>query len=147
MFLFPLFPSYFSDSTMDFTQLKTDDAVDKKCEIQPGSNCTYAGNYPLQCPSDSTDPQTHAICNIIIVWCLYNNNNYYDQHLYSAFCQRIQSGAAYYYSIRDNVPYETHARSSNLKGHWTTSASSPNFFRKVEIFISLEVYTYVVTAC
>ena len=37
-------------------------------------------------------------------------------------------------------------------GHWTTSASSPNlfffffffffFFKKVEIFISLEVYTY-----
>ena len=35
-----------------------------------------------------------------------------------------------------------------LKGHWTTSASSPFFFfKKVEIFISLEVYTYVVTAC
>ena len=35
-----------------------------------------------------------------------------------------------------------------LKGHWTTSASSPIFFfKKVEIFISLEVYTYVVTAC
>ena len=35
-----------------------------------------------------------------------------------------------------------------LKGHWTTSASSPNFFfNKVEIFIPLEVYTYVVTAC
>ena len=35
-----------------------------------------------------------------------------------------------------------------LKGHWTTSASSPIFFlKKVEIFISLEVYTHVVTAC
>ena len=34
----------------------------------------------------------------------------------------------------------------NLKGHWTTSASSPEFFfkKKVEIFILLEVYTYVV---
>ena len=36
----------------------------------------------------------------------------------------------------------------SLKGHWTTSASSTIFFfKKVEIFISLEVYTYVVTAC
>ena len=34
----------------------------------------------------------------------------------------------------------------SLKGHWTTSASSPDFFQKVEIFIPLEVYTYVVTA-
>ena len=35
-----------------------------------------------------------------------------------------------------------------LKGHLTTSASSPIFFfKKVEIFIPLEVYTYVVTAC
>ena len=39
-------------------------------------------------------------------------------------------------------------REKSLKGHWTTSASSPIFFfKKVEIFISLEVYTYVVTAC
>ena len=34
---------------------------------------------------------------------------------------------------------------------WTTSASSPNFFFffffKVEIFLPLEMYTYVVTAC
>ena len=36
----------------------------------------------------------------------------------------------------------------HLKGHWTTSTSSPDFFfKKVEIFIPLEVYTYVVTAC
>ena len=36
-----------------------------------------------------------------------------------------------------------------LKGHWTTLASSPIFFffKKVEIFIPLEVYTYVVTEC
>ena len=34
-----------------------------------------------------------------------------------------------------------------LKGYWTTLASSPNFFFKVEIFMPLEVYTYVVTAC
>ena len=35
-----------------------------------------------------------------------------------------------------------------LKGHRTTSASSPDFFsKKVEIFIPLEVYTYEVTAC
>ena len=34
-----------------------------------------------------------------------------------------------------------------LKGHWTTSASSPDFFfKKVEIFIPLEVYTYVMYA-
>ena len=43
------------------------------------------------------------------------------------------------------------AANSLLKGHWTTSASSPNFFQKswdfYIIFISLEVYTYVVTAC
>ena len=31
-------------------------------------------------------------------------------------------------------------RGDILKGHWTTSASSPNFFKKVEIFIPLEVY-------
>ena len=34
-----------------------------------------------------------------------------------------------------------------LKGALTTSASSPFFSKKVEIFISLEGYTYVVTAC
>ena len=34
-----------------------------------------------------------------------------------------------------------------LKGHWTTSASSPDIFKKVKIFIPLEVYTYVVTVC
>ena len=40
-------------------------------------------------------------------------------------------------------------RTVTLKGHWTTSASasSPDFFKKVEIFIPLEVFTYVVTAC
>ena len=32
---------------------------------------------------------------------IMNDNN--DQHLYSAFCQRIQSAAAYYYSIRKIV--------------------------------------------
>ena len=47
MFLFPLFPSYFSDSTMDFTQLKTDDAIDKKCEIQPGSNLHLCWKLPF----------------------------------------------------------------------------------------------------
>ena len=37
---------------------------------------------------------------------------------------------------------------SYLKGHWTTSALSPFFFfKKVEIFIPLEVYTYVATVC
>ena len=30
----------------------------------------------------------------------------------------------------------------SLKGHWTTSASSPIFVQKVKIFIPLEVYTY-----
>ena len=34
-----------------------------------------------------------------------------------------------------------------LKGHWTSSASFPLFFQKVEILIPLEVYAYVVTAC
>ena len=34
-----------------------------------------------------------------------------------------------------------------LKGHWTTSASSPILFKKVDIFIPLEVYTCEVTAC
>ena len=35
----------------------------------------------------------------------------------------------------------------HLKGHWTTSASSPIFFfKKVEIFMPLEVYACVVTA-
>ena len=33
-----------------------------------------------------------------------------------------------------------------LKGHWTTSASTLDFFQKnVEIFIPLEVFTHVVT--
>ena len=36
----------------------------------------------------------------------------------------------------------------DLKGHWTTSASSPDFFsKKGEIFIPIDVYTYVETAC
>ena len=35
-----------------------------------------------------------------------------------------------------------------LRGHWTISASSQDFFKKVEIFIQLEVlYIYAVTAC
>ena len=41
-----------------------------------------------------------------------------------------------------------HLLLTSLKEHWTTSASSPRFFfKKVEIFIPLEVYTYVMTAC
>ena len=37
-------------------------------------------------------------------------------------------------------------KSTLLNGHWTTSASSPPifFFKKVEIFIQIEVDTYVV---
>ena len=40
-------------------------------------------------------------------------------------------------------------RMTNVLGHWTTSASSPDFFffQKVDIFIPLQVYTYEVTAC
>ena len=35
-----------------------------------------------------------------------------------------------------------------LKGHWTSSPSSPNFFqKKVGIFIPLEVLTWVMTTC
>ena len=35
-----------------------------------------------------------------------------------------------------------------LKGHWTSSTSSPNFFpKKVGIFIPLEVLAWVMTAC
>ena len=38
--------------------------------------------------------------------------------------------------------------SSMLKGALDNFSLIPNFFfKKVEIFISLEVYTYVVTAC
>ena len=35
----------------------------------------------------------------------------------------------------------------DLKGHWTSSTSSPTFSKKVEIFIPLEVLALVMTAC
>ena len=41
----------------------------------------------------------------------------------------------------------THMYSKLLKRHWTTSASSPIFFLKIEIFLPLEGYTYVMIAC
>ena len=35
-----------------------------------------------------------------------------------------------------------------LKGHWTSSTSSPNFFqKKIGIFIPLEVLAWVIIAC
>ena len=34
-----------------------------------------------------------------------------------------------------------------LKGHWTSTTSSPDFFQKVGIFIPLEVLAWVMTAC
>ena len=34
---------------------------------------------------------------------------------------------------------------SVLKGHWTTSASSLKFFKKVEIFIPVDVFSCVMT--
>ena len=37
--------------------------------------------------------------------------------------------------------------SSPLKGHWTNVTSSPNFFKKIEIFLPKEVLTWVMTAC
>ena len=44
-------------------------------------------------------------------------------------------------------PCKLHDLYTYIKGHWTTAASSPDFFKTIEIFIPLQVYTYVMTAC
>ena len=54
----------------------------------------------------------------------------------------------YEVSGTNNKENSNYRRPSPKKWHWTTSTSSPDFFqKKIEIFIPLEVYTYVVTAC
>ena len=53
-----------------------------------------------------------------------------------------------YPSNNSNIPLKLYKLPVKVKGALDNFSLIPNFFfKKVEIFISLEVYTYVVTAC
>ena len=126
---------------------------------------TYASPPEWDCPPPpGTDPETwiyHDLCGLcksseqeIPNWFLSRTTSTSHRSLCSVSrfapdpmsgCSLSKPKLSQWQRLHWSFPLKF--KTTNLKGHWTTSASSPNFFKKVEIFTSLEVYTYVVTAC
>ena len=66
----------------------------------------------------------------------------------SIFLAYVHSTFRHPTSFTDSLTHSQGVTAIKLKGHWTTSASSPpHFSKKKKIFIRLEVFTYVMTAC